>query len=90
MEDDLGQMSEDEICAASAKVQDFLMQTATNPGDGVGIAAMILVNFLASGVACGAIEEHVIKDVIDKINTAIWETVAQIRSGNAQTTETVQ
>lgn len=89
VQDELQPMTPDELWAASQKVQDFLMQTAPNPGDGVGIAAMILVNFMASGVACGAMEEGMVEDIIQKVNQGVWDTLAHITKDDTAT-QTVQ
>jgi hypothetical protein len=89
MEEDPIQMTPEELWAASEKVQNFLMQTAPMPGDGIGIAAMILVNFMASGVACGAMEEAMVEDIIHKINLGVWETLAHITKDDTAT-QTVQ
>lgn len=89
MEEEAEQMTPDQLWAASEKVQTFLMQTAPNPGDGIGIAAMILVNFMASGIACGAMQEDMVEDIMHKINLGVWETLAHITKDDTAT-QTVQ
>jgi hypothetical protein len=90
MENELQHLDPEEIHQACQNIQNSIMQLSPNPADVIGIAGMVLVNFVGSGVACGAIEEDVVQVILENVKTAIWETVTLIKSGESQTTQTVQ
>ena len=67
MTDVIVPMDEQGLMAAADKVQKFVLEVTQNPGDGLGIAAMLMTNFLASGIACGICGEEVVDMVLDSI-----------------------
>ena len=69
-----------------------MMEVAPNPGDGLGVTAMMMTNFLATGLACGILDEGFIDKMIASIREAVNESVAAIYEGIAAdaVTETIQ
>lgn len=92
MTDVIVPMDEQGLMAAADKVQKFVLEVTQNPGDGLGIAAMLMTNFLASGIACGICGEEVVDMVLDSIRQNVSDTVAAIYDGMAAkaATETIQ
>jgi len=85
-------MDEHGLMEAADKVQKFVLQVTQNPGDGLGIIAMLMTNFLASGVATGLCGADVVDIVLDSIRQNVNDTVAAIYEGMAAdaATETIQ
>jgi hypothetical protein len=92
MTDVIVPMDEQGLMAAADKVQKFVLEVTQNPGDGLGIAAMLMTNFLASGIACGICGEEVVDMVLDSIRQNVSDTVTAIYNGLAAetVTETIQ
>jgi hypothetical protein len=83
MANDMTPMDQDRLWDAANRVQNFLTMQAPNPGDGTGIAAMILVNLLASGIACGALREEGLAQVMEGLLDSVRDTVNAINEGMA-------
>ena len=92
MTDDLESLDHQGLSEAADKVQKFVMDVAPSPGDGLGIAAMLLTNFLASGVACGILGDETVDVIMKSIRDSVSDTVAAIYEGVAAeaSTETIQ
>jgi hypothetical protein len=92
MTDVLGPLDEQGLVDASSKVQQLIMQVAPNPGDGLGVTAMLMTNFLATGLVCGILDEGFIDKMMLSIREAVNESVAAIHEGIAAdaVTETIQ
>jgi hypothetical protein len=92
MTDVIVPMDEQGLMEAADKVQRFVLEVTQNPGDGLGIAAMLMTNFLASGIACGICGDDVVDLVLDSIRQNVNDTVAAIYEGIAAdaVTETIQ
>lgn len=92
MTDDLESLDQQGLAQAADKVQKFVMDVAPSPGDGLGIAAMLLTNFLASGVACGIMDSETVDVIMNSIRESVNDTIAAIYEGVAAeaSTETIQ
>lgn len=90
MENELEGLDQKDLLSACSKVQNLLMEVALNPVDGLDIAATVFVNFVASGIACGAIDEEQIPALLEHLNSTILKAVTLIKSEKSQTTQTVQ
>jgi hypothetical protein len=92
MKDVIVPMDEQGLMLAADKVQKFVLEVTQNPGDGLGIAAMLMTNFLASGIACGICDDDVVDLVLNSIRQNVSDTVAAIYDGMAAEalTETIQ
>ena len=86
------QLNEFELADAADMVQNFMAGIAPGPGDGLGIAAMLMTNFLSAGVACGLIDQEFIDTFLGNIREAVNQSVAAIHAGIAAeaATETIQ
>jgi len=78
MIEDLARMNEEQLWAASNEVQNFLMNITSHPGDSLGAAAMVFVNLLASGIACGAVQREVFDQLMLGVRESVDETVNAI------------
>jgi hypothetical protein len=87
MTDDIEPLDEQGLVDAAAKVQQLMMQVAPNPGDGLGVTAMMMTNFLATGLACGILDEDFIDKMINSIRETVNESVAAIYEAMAAEAE---
>jgi hypothetical protein len=89
---ELEPLDEQGLVDASTKMQNFMMQVAPNPGDALGVTAMLMTNFLATGLVCGILDEDFIDKMMTSIREAVAESVAAIHEGIAAdaVTETIQ
>jgi hypothetical protein len=92
MTDNIVPLDQQSLAVAADAVQKFVMDVAPSPGDGLGIAAMLLTNFLASGVACGILDNETVDMIMNSILDSVSETVTAIYNGAAAeaATETIQ
>jgi hypothetical protein len=92
MTDEINALDEQGLVDAAAKVQKLMMEVAPNPGDGLGVTAMMMTNFLATGLVCGILDEGFIDKMMVSIREAVNESVAAIHEGIAAdaVTETIQ
>lgn len=92
MTDEINALDEQGLVDAAAKVQKLMMEVAPNPGDGLGVTAMMMTNFLATGLVCGILDEGFIDKMMLSIREAVNESVAAIHEGIAAdaVTETIQ
>ena len=92
MTDEINALDEQGLVDAAAKVQKLMMEVAPNPGDGLGVTAMMMTNFLATGLVCGILDEGFIDKMMVSIREAVNESVAAIHEGIAAdaATETIQ
>jgi hypothetical protein len=92
MIDDIEPLDEQGLVDASAKVQQLMMQIAPNPGDGLGVVAMLMTNFLATGLVCGILDEEFVDKMMASIREAVNDSVSAIHEGIAAdaVTETIQ
>jgi hypothetical protein len=74
MDEDLMPMGEERLMEAGAKVQKFVEATVPNPADGLGIAAMLMVNYLAAGLAGGVLQEEFVDVIMKLIRDNVEET----------------
>jgi len=78
MIEDLARMNEEQLWAASNKVQNFLVNITSHPADSLGAAAMVFVNLLAAGIACGALEMEAFDKLMLSVRESVNETVEVI------------
>jgi hypothetical protein len=92
MTDEINALDEQGLVDAAAKVQKLMMEVAPNPGDGLGVTAMMMTNFLATGLVCGILDEGFIDKMMVSIREAVNESVTAIHEGIAAdaVTETIQ
>jgi hypothetical protein len=92
MTDVLEPLDEQGLVDASSKVQQLIMQVAPNPGDGLGVTAMLMTNFLATGLVCGILDEEFVDKMMASIREAVHDSVSAIHEGIAAdaVTETIQ
>jgi ferritin-like protein len=92
MEEDLMPMGEQRLMEAGAKVQKLVESIVPNPADGLGISAMLLVNYLAAGLAGGALKEEFIDVIMKLIRDNVEETRNAILQDMVESTgsETIQ
>jgi hypothetical protein len=92
MTNEMNALDEQGLADAAAKVQNFMMEVAPNPGDALGVTAMLMTNFLATGLVCGILDEGFIDKMAVSIREAVAESVAAIHEGIAAdaVTETIQ
>jgi hypothetical protein len=89
---ELEPLDEQGLVDASTKMQKFMMEIAPNPGDALGVTAMLMTNFLATGLVCGILDKDFIDKMMTSIREAVAESVAAIHEGIAAdaVTETIQ
>ena len=89
---ELEPLDEQGLADAAVKVQKLVMEIAPNPGDGLGVVAMMMTNFLATGLVCGILDEDFIDKMMTSIREAVAESIAAIHEGIAAdaVTETIQ
>lgn len=92
MTDEMNALDEQGLANAAGEAQKFMMQVAPNPGDALGVTAMLMTNFLATGLVCGILDEGFIDKMMVSIREAVNESVAAIHEGIAAdaVTETIQ
>ena len=92
MTNEMNALDEQGLVDAAAKVQNFMMEVAPNPGDALGVTAMLMTNFLSTGLVCGILDEGFIDKMAVSIREAVNESVAAIHEGIAAdaVTETIQ
>lgn len=92
MTDEMNALDEHGLVEAANKAQSFMMEIAPNPGDALGVTAMLMTNFLSTGLVCGILDEGFIEKMMASIREAINESVAAIHEGIAAdaVTETIQ
>jgi hypothetical protein len=78
MTQELVKMSEEQLWAASNEVQNFLINITPHPADSLGAAAMVFVNLLAVGIACGALEMEAFDKLMLSVRESVNETVEVI------------
>ena len=76
-------MDEHRLSDAAIKAQNFVLSIAPRPADGIGISAMLLTNFLAAGLACGAFQDDFVDVIITAVRDSVVETVKAIIEGAA-------
>jgi hypothetical protein len=72
-----------DISEAVITAQNFVLSISTRPGDGIGISAALLTNFLAAGLACGAFQDDFVELIITAIRESVDETFKAIIEGIA-------
>lgn len=89
---EMSALDEQGLADAANNVQKFMMEVAPNPGDALGVTAMIMTNFLATGLVCQILDEGFIDKMMVSIREAVNESVAAIHEGIAAdaATETIQ
>jgi hypothetical protein len=92
MTNEMNALDEQGLADAAGQAQNFMMQVAPNPGDALGVTAMLMTNFLATGLVCGILDEGFIDKMMLSIREAVNESVAAIHEGIAAdaVTETIQ
>jgi hypothetical protein len=92
MRDDIAPFDEHGLIEAADKVHKFMMEVSPNPGDALGIACMLITNFLASGITLGMAGEEITDMVLNSIRENVSDSVAAIYDGLAAdvVTETIQ
>lgn len=92
MTDEMNALDEHGLVEAANKAQAFMMEVAPNPGDALGVTAMMMTNLLSTGLVCGILDEDFIDKMMASIREAINESVAAIHEGIAAdaVTETIQ
>lgn len=89
---EMNALDEHGLVEAANKAQAFMMEIAPNPGDALGVTAMLITNFLSTGLVCGILDEGFIDKMMTSIREAVNESVAAIHEGIAAdaVTETIQ
>lgn len=92
MTDEMNALDEQGLVDAANKAQSFMMEVAPNPGDALGVTAMMMTNFLATGLACGILNEEFVDKMMVSVREAVSDSVAAIYEGIAAeaVTETIQ
>jgi hypothetical protein len=92
MTDVLDPLDEQGLVDAANKAQIFMMEVAPNPGDALGVTAMMMTNFLATGLACGILDEEFVDKMMVSVREAVRDSVAAIYEGIAAeaVAETIQ
>jgi hypothetical protein len=92
MTNEMNALDEQGLVDAAGKAQNFMMEVAPNPGDALGVTAMLMTNFLSTGLVCGILNEDFIDTMMASIREAVNESVAAIHEGLAAdaVTETIQ
>lgn len=73
-----------DLVSATETAQTFVASLAPDAITSVGIAGMMLTNFLASGVVCGFFNEEFIDNLMDAIRESIDESVKSLNDGLAE------
>jgi hypothetical protein len=85
-------LNEEQLWAASNEVQNFLISITPHPADSFGISAMVFVNFLSAGIACGAFEMKDFDELMLSVRENLDKTVEVIMEEMAENSafETIQ
>ena len=85
-------LNEHQLAEAADTVQGFVASVAPGAGDGLGISAILMTNFLSAGVACGLIDQDFIDTFLGNIREAVNQSVSAIHASIAAeaATETIQ
>ena len=76
-------MDEHRLSNAAVEAQKFVVNIAPSPADGIGISAMLITNFLAAGLACGAFQDDFVEVIITAIRESVRDTAKAIIEGVA-------
>lgn len=92
MTDEMNALDEQGLVDAANKAQSFMMEVAPNPGDALGVTAMMMTNFLATGLACGILNEEFVDKMMVSVREAVSDSVEAIYKGIAAeaVAETIQ
>jgi hypothetical protein len=77
------QLNEHQLADAADMVQSFIASVAPGAGDGLGITAMLMTNYLSAGMACGLIDQEFIDTFLGNIREAVNESLSAIHAGIA-------
>ena len=72
-----------DLVNATDKVQTVVSAIVPDAISAVGVAGMMLTNFLASGLVCGLFNEEFVDRLMDAIRESIDESVKSINDGLA-------
>ena len=73
-----------DLLSATEATQTFVSDIAPNAVAAVGVASMMLTNFLASGIACGFFDDKFVDKIINTIRESVDDTVNSINIGLAE------
>jgi hypothetical protein len=72
------------LVSATDKAQTFVAAIAPDAITSVGIAGMMLTNFLASGMVCGFFDDEFVDKLMAAIRESIDDSVKSINDGLAE------
>lgn len=80
------------LVSATDTAQTFVAALAPDAMTSVGIASMMLTNFLASGLVCGLFNEEFVDRLMTAVRESIDDSVKSINDGLAEeaATQTIQ
>jgi hypothetical protein len=70
-----------DLLSATEATQLFVSDIAPNAVAAVGVASMMLTNFLASGIACGFFDDKFVDKIINTIRESVDDSVESIKVG---------
>lgn len=73
-----------DLVSATETAQTFVASLTPNAMTSIGIASMMLTNFLASGMVCGFFDEEFVDNLMDAIRESIDESVKSLNDGLAE------
>lgn len=81
-----------DLLSATEAAQLFVSDIAPNAAAAVGVSAMMLTNFLASGILCGLFDEEFVDKMMVKIRENIEDSVKMVKLELAEeaATQTIQ
>ena len=81
-----------DLVSATEAAQLFVSDIVPNAAAAVGVSAMMLTNFLASGIACGFFDDKFVDKIINTIRESVDDSVNSINIGLAEeaATQTIQ
>lgn len=85
-------MEYSDLVDVTERAQTIVMSISPDPISSVGVAAMMLTNFLASGKVCGFFNDEFVDKLIGAIRESIDDSVKSINDGLAEeaATQTLQ
>jgi hypothetical protein len=85
-------MEYSDLVDVTERAQTIVMSISPDPISSVGVAAMMLTNFLASGKVCGFFNDEFVDKLIEAIRDSIDDSVKSINDGLAEeaATQTLQ
>ena len=85
-------MEYSDLVDLTERAQTIVINISPDPLSSVGVAAMMLTNFLASGKVCGFFNDEFVDNLIGAIRDNIDDSVKSINDGLAEeaATQTIQ